>query len=424
MLIAHMADVHLGASKYGIEELRKDILEAFVLALDEVRKERPDVLVVAGDLFDSPHPDNAVVKFAVRRLRGLASSGVKVVAAHGEHDTPGGRDASVLSLISAAIDNFVAPEPPADAKGSPDAMSITIDKAKFFVYPFVRASRDYRRKMAAELMPLYARRVEEARRGGLKAVFVAHASFTPVFAFDAVADLSDLPPADYVALGHVHLRCVNCRGSYRPKAYAYPGSLYPLSIEEVRQQAAGNFARGPLLVDLSGDEPSIQEVRVEVRKHVVAQAVVDDPTKTGEVISEAVARAVSGVRGEAPVIHLEVWAPPSVPYGLVLDSASRAGQGAIVVPHVYRLPARRGQGRGKAEGGGPGAAEEAEVTPFAVLKELGADEHTSRIIAELLSRKDVDDELVEKVIDELAGDESSLAFLRSLSQKGTASAAR
>ncbi|MEB3773495.1 MAG: DNA repair exonuclease, partial [Desulfurococcales archaeon] len=87
--IIHLADLHLGARPYGFREREEDILESFDNVVDMILEERPDIVVIAGDLFDKPRPDNQVLRRAIRGLRRVTSQGIPVVAAHGEHDTPG-----------------------------------------------------------------------------------------------------------------------------------------------------------------------------------------------------------------------------------------------------------------------------------------------------------------------------------------------
>jgi len=111
-----MADVHLGARKYGERAFYEDIFQAFEESVEEIVKDRVRALVIAGDLFDSPHPDNATLAFALRKLRELTSRGVKVIAARGEHDTPGRREPSPLDVLAEALEGFHAPQPPPGLK--------------------------------------------------------------------------------------------------------------------------------------------------------------------------------------------------------------------------------------------------------------------------------------------------------------------
>lgn len=414
MFIAHMSDVHLGARKYGLDVVYDDVLAAFEESLEAVRRERPSALVLAGDIFDSPHPDNNALRQAVRLLRELAEAGVKVVAVNGEHDTPGGHDVSPLAILASAVPNFYAPA--LAGAGSVAVSSVTLDGVKYLMYPFRKLHIDERRKLAKELLPLYSQEAARARAEGLRTVFVAHFSVSPVFRFDAVADLKDLPPADYAALGHVHVRCVNCAGRAPPRAYAYPSSLYPLSVEEV--MAGG--ARGPLLVDLSGDEPAVHELRVLVRPHVVRYATVSDAESVGQAVLEAMRGVEGGSR--KPVVHIIIEANRQVPTAVALKAAYDAAKqlDVIAVPHVVRIRAP-GQGAQTTRTAGTkgltaeGVAVSAEDLK-AFLKAHGAPDDVAEPIAKSLFqilREPESEKTLDELLEKLASDERALSFLRS-----------
>ena len=83
MIIAHLADLHLGFSAYeshdrGQNVREADVADVFMRAVEEVSRLAPDVVLVAGDVFDRPDPPSAaLVTFA----RGLEALGFDVVAA-------------------------------------------------------------------------------------------------------------------------------------------------------------------------------------------------------------------------------------------------------------------------------------------------------------------------------------------------------
>src|SRR5687767_1123463 len=96
MLVAHLADLHLGYRAYhrlvqgGINARERDVALAFRSALDKVIDLRPDVIVIAGDVFHTVRPSNASIADAFRqfsRLRGaLPETPVVIIA--GNHDSP------------------------------------------------------------------------------------------------------------------------------------------------------------------------------------------------------------------------------------------------------------------------------------------------------------------------------------------------
>src|SRR5690606_5572789 len=67
MLIAHLADLHLGYRAYarlaagGINARERDVALAFRAALDRIIELRADLVLVAGDVFHTVRPSNAAI---------------------------------------------------------------------------------------------------------------------------------------------------------------------------------------------------------------------------------------------------------------------------------------------------------------------------------------------------------------------------
>ncbi len=118
MILAHLADVHLGFAAFdrvvhGRNVRTRDVEEAFLKALGQVVSLKPDLVIVSGDLLDHPHPDSGVLVALTDGLALLREGlpEVPVLAVAGERDTPLLRvDPGVL----AALDRF----PGTEAAGS------------------------------------------------------------------------------------------------------------------------------------------------------------------------------------------------------------------------------------------------------------------------------------------------------------------
>ncbi|MCG2890143.1 MAG: metallophosphoesterase [Acidilobus sp.] len=413
-----MADVHLGARKYGERAFYEDIFQAFEESVEEIVKDRVRALVIAGDLFDSPHPDNATLAFALRKLRELTSRGVKVIAARGEHDTPGRREPSPLDVLAEALEGFYAPQPPpglkltsaAECLKAIERMTVIDGKLAFMIYPFFKVSVNERRDIFRVLASCYDRRAEELRSLGLSVVFMGHFSLDPVFTYDAIASLTELPKARYIALGHVHDRCVRCVvPPGRPDLwYAYPGSLYPLDVSEAER----DHKRGPLIVDLSGDEPVVQEVNIAVRRHVVLDAEVRDPKDVDRAIRAAVGKVVRAPNEKEPLVHLRLKVGVRVPSSVIELSASRVSgeRGLIIIPHITRVSDEKTETKALPERGPE------SLDPLDVIKaEVGLDELTSKAILDLIvAASEGNEEAIEKALEKLASWPNSLEALRRL----------
>lgn len=116
MILAHLADLHLGYRAYhrmapdGLNMRQHDVAEAFATALDRVIDIRPDLVLVAGDVFHTVRPSNAAITNAFRaflRLRN-ALPDVPVVVISGNHDAPRSVETgSILRLLGEIPDVHV-----------------------------------------------------------------------------------------------------------------------------------------------------------------------------------------------------------------------------------------------------------------------------------------------------------------------------
>jgi len=309
-MIAHIADVHLGAAQYGLEERFNDVFESFGYVVESVVRERPDALVIAGDLFDKPRPGrNAVLRRALRLLRVLDEKGIPVIVAHGEHDTPPHRDETVLMLFSEVLDRFYAPHVLGAGSLSElaDRMTVKLGGLTVYVTPFIKGSPDKRRSLTLSLF--------KAFRGGRRSVLLGHFSLEHEFPLDTfTVSLAELPRVSYAALGHIHRHILNLDAD---PVYAYPGILDPLKIDEAMLEQSRL-----LYVDLSGDAPSVEAVKVPVRP----QRVVTVEVKSGLEVSSLHSKLESLIRAELdkasdapkpPLIHVIVRVSGSVPKSVV-----------------------------------------------------------------------------------------------------------
>src|SRR5690554_3846715 len=96
MIIAHLADLHLGYRAYGrlapggINARERDVALAFRAALDRIIELRADLVLVAGDVFHTVRPSNAAITDAFRQFMRLRAAlpDAPVVLIAGNHDTP------------------------------------------------------------------------------------------------------------------------------------------------------------------------------------------------------------------------------------------------------------------------------------------------------------------------------------------------
>ena len=252
MLLAHLADTHLGKTLYGLSWVSEEIMEHFREAMEAVMREHVDAVLFSGDMFDVWRPPNKVVIEVIGVVRALTERGVRVYATLGEHDTPKRRDVPVHLLI-----------PGLRLLGhSDDALRdcFTVDGREYCVAGVRNHRLTYGEKVRRKLLDRIGRAVRGL--GEAASVLMLHQSISNFFSLEPGLDINDIPegPA-YVAMGHIHRRIVHRReGS--GQVIAYPGSLDILDKSEI-----GTYkkeGKGFYIVDLSTDQPEVQAVNTPV----------------------------------------------------------------------------------------------------------------------------------------------------------------
>lgn len=109
MILAHLADLHLGYRAYhrvapgGMNMREHDVARAFGLAVDRLIELQPALVLVAGDVFHSVRPPNAAIAGAFRQFARLrrALPHAPVVVISGNHDSPRSVESgSILRLLA------------------------------------------------------------------------------------------------------------------------------------------------------------------------------------------------------------------------------------------------------------------------------------------------------------------------------------
>ena len=353
LIVGHLADIHLGTRKYGGSKLvlppgytvpeeyssllAWDAARMLEASLEALTGEDVRHVLLSGDVFDVPRPDNRTLAWAGRLFRRYTEGGgVRIIAVPGDHDTPGGRDATPLDTLSSLIPGFhlLRAYPGVSIERS---LRLDAGDAVFYGLPYVRAGVEKRRLLTRKLSERLAALGRADESLGKPRILLAHYGLTGyTHPDDAIGHPQELPPVDYAAMGHVHAR--HLRADWRPP-FAYPGSLVPLSLDEARQ----NYKRGPLLV----------EVEAGAGRAVVSELAVEPPRSYhvveahyGSVESE-VARAIRGARSpEPPLVHVVlVGVPGDVGERLLSRDLAETAKRLNVIVRLARIVRARRNAR-------------------------------------------------------------------------------
>jgi exonuclease SbcD len=256
--ILHTSDWHLGQHFMG--KTRQAEHRAFIDWLVARAVEHAvDAVLVAGDIFDTGAPPSYARELYHRAILALRDAGVLLVVLGGNHDSVAVLDESRLLL--AQLGTRVVP----GVGARPDDQVLVLERrdgapgAVLCAVPFLRprhlplASRpgqdaaDKQRALQEAIRDHYAglhrlARIQADALGGLPIVATGHLTTVGASASESVREIyvgalaafptDAFPPADYIALGHIH----------RPQKVGglahirYCGSPIPLGFDEAHQQ--------------------------------------------------------------------------------------------------------------------------------------------------------------------------------------------
>ena len=87
MKFLHIADVHLGCTRYQLPESPRDFYEAWIDVLTRYGiAEKVDFVLMCGDFFHKKAVPPETMNYAVEGLTVMREAGIPVVAIEGNHD--------------------------------------------------------------------------------------------------------------------------------------------------------------------------------------------------------------------------------------------------------------------------------------------------------------------------------------------------
>ena len=292
MLIAHLADCHLGCRQFqrhgpdGINEREADVAAAFRAAVDAILARAPDAVVIAGDLFHSVRPTNRSIIEAFTQIARIRSTlkDAPVVLIAGNHDTPRSSEAgSILKLMTSL------------------GVDVVDEVTKRLEYPRLGLS-----VLAVPHASLLAARESRQWKPNPQAkynVMVTHPEMSGYFPEYGESDFGGVrleaselgEDWDYVALGHYHVV-----SEVAPRVW-YSGSLEYTSPNlwgEWRLERDRHLTKGVLLADL--ERHRVERVPLTPRRVIHDLAWLDaegcSPAELDRMIQDAVASCAGGYK--------------------------------------------------------------------------------------------------------------------------------
>jgi DNA repair exonuclease SbcCD nuclease subunit len=278
MMIGHFSDTHLGAFIGRSEELREvaeDVHGAFREAIDLFIRDHVDVVIHSGDVLDEPRPYGDALRVLLEGVRRLKERGIPFLFTLGEHDlspipsTPYPALAHLLGLAE-----FVGDGVSHEVKG---LTVVGLHKYKKFE---ARVLVEDLNSIGSRVKPFSG-----------KKVLVLHQGLKEAFGPGSELSVSDLPNGfDYYAMGHIHRHFEMRLGR---GLLAYPGAGHWVDVDDPDEC-------GVLIVDLSGDEPQAQWIKLEsVRPKVLVRVEAHE-------LERELRRLMERESAKKPVLWMEV----------------------------------------------------------------------------------------------------------------------
>jgi DNA repair protein SbcD/Mre11 len=293
MKFLHISDVHLGCTRYQLNESPRDFFDAWIDVLQKYAiGEKVDFVVMSGDFFHKRNVPPETMNYAFAGLSLLKDAGIPIVTIEGNHDQKH-NDTEYSWLRSLANWNLLYLLEPKNIEGKMtyepwDAENgrggfIDIGGARIFGSHWYGASANW-------AIPMLTEAIKENRRQGAFHILLLHTDVEghqthPIPAL-SLTNLKELKSVtDYVALGHTHK-------SYEIENWAFnPGSLEITSIDDFRE------TRGAFLVEI-GEDNQVAATHVRDYKQRPFQRIGFDVSQCQETkdVTEGV---LAKVKGEA-----------------------------------------------------------------------------------------------------------------------------
>lgn len=339
MKFLHIADVHLGCTRYQLAESPRDFFDAWI---DVLRRyavgERVDFVIMCGDFFHKRSVPPETMNYAVEGLRMMHEAGIPVVTIEGNHDQKytDSQFSWLRSLSSWGMVTLLEPEPVADGRMSYREWDpvmrkggyIDIGRARIFGSDWYGASGNW-------AIPMLTAAIKENRRPGAFHILMLHTDVEghqmhpiPALSIDALNELKTA--VEYVGLGHTHKH-------YEIDNWAFnPGSIEITNISEFRE------TRGGFVVEVADDNTvtarHVQDYHFRPFQQIAFQVTgyEDAGQITADLLAQVDREARRAVEGEPqPIIEIALRGQLGFPNSLLemqkIRDETRALTGALHV---------------------------------------------------------------------------------------------
>ena len=242
MRFAHLSDSHLGFKQFGLDEREKDFYKVFKKTIDKIIELDVDFVIHSGDLFDSYRPSTNTLLVFQRELIKLTNAGIPFYVIAGNHDSQSRANSMPPILLFEEL-----------------GLKIISTNRRYEENGVLICGLQHLKKSKRKGLKDYLEKFSDIAEGYEKSILVLHQGIDKVLPEEAYElELNEIPKNfSYYALGHIH--------DYFEQDYGNGKLVYPGSMEMHNAGDAGKESvKGFCLVDLSGDEPAVERVNIEL----------------------------------------------------------------------------------------------------------------------------------------------------------------
>lgn len=264
MKFAHISDSHLGGWRQP--ELQQLNLESFRIAIKTSIEEGVDFIIFAGDLFDSPFPSIEVLKETFSEFKKIKEAGIKSYIIAGSHDYSVSGKTFLDVLEKAGFCEICKYE----ENENEIVLKPSLHKS-FHIYGYPG------KKSGLEVQSLKKIRINEPYSSYFR-ILMLHTTITEVtqnLPIDSVS-LSDLPKADYYALGHIH---TDFEQEISGKPAIYGGPTFPNNFKELEELKCGKF----YIIDVEG-YTKVMKKEIKLKEVELVEITLEDALTGTEII--------------------------------------------------------------------------------------------------------------------------------------------
>ncbi|MDD5192436.1 MAG: exonuclease SbcCD subunit D [Candidatus Nanoarchaeia archaeon] len=270
MRFAHLSDCHLGGWRQP--ELQELNLESFRIAIKTCIEEKTEFILFSGDLFDSAFPPIEILKETFSEFRKLKEAGIKCYVIAGSHDYSVSGKTFLDVLEKGGFCEICAYE----EKGEPvkEIILKPCIHQSYYIYGYPG------KKSGLEIPDLRKIKINEPYQSNFR-ILMLHTTIDEVkgdLPIDSI-NLTTLPPADYYALGHIH---INFEEEINNKPAIYSGPLFPNNFKELEELKNGSF----YIIDVEG-YTKVTKKEIKLKEIVSVNIEITDAiTGTAKILSE------------------------------------------------------------------------------------------------------------------------------------------